>query len=559
MTRRLLLLMALFLAAATGRPAWADTDTDTPTDTPVDTFTASPTATPSATATSTPTLTQVTTPQIKGNFVNGKMNSSGGLAVGWTKAFQLVPGATPGIAMPVTFSALSHSAPWSAEVGSDPFSGEANGDSTLWQSVRVSDANPVLSFWYWPYSEDDIQYDWQRVEVTDPAGNLLELPLMQCLDDEEWQHKYFDLGKYKNQTVLVKFSVHGDDASDPTTLFVDDVSMVPRQGGMGYACTRCGGSFFTVQDYYGLIDSKDNSGIWACGWDDNVGNLVRKFSYDGVQQISFAIGEGDYAYDIAQDNKLNLYVSNNYDTVYKVSRTGAPLYTLSLNFNQDNDANGVACDKNNNVYVTEVDCSEGCVGTIEEFDSSGNSIAAATDTDVAFYEGLAYDPNHGPNGLLYACVPYTNSPEGAHVRVYDAKTLNPVFPVGFQEDNCPENGSLSYPTNVTILPGGFIAVTDWTSDSCDNSSEFAADDGSTYSGRTQIYTWDGNYVGQIGAVSGEEACQNSDGTVGVAWHNNRFYVSSDNSPHGISVFKQCNVLAPQSGPDVIPTMVPTPD
>jgi len=101
----------------------------------------------------------------------------------------------------------------------------------LWQSVAVpADAtSAVLSFWYWPWSQDAIAYDWQMVQVRDADFNVLETLMLvneTSSGGDPWRHRAFDLTHYAGQTIYIYFAVRNDGVGGLRTfMYLDDVSL----------------------------------------------------------------------------------------------------------------------------------------------------------------------------------------------------------------------------------------------------------------------------------------------------------------------------------------------
>jgi len=48
-------------------------------------------------------------------------------------------------------------------------------------------------------------------------------------NNSAWTQQIVDLMAYKGQTIRIYFNCHGDGATDPTTLYIDDVSVKVTQ------------------------------------------------------------------------------------------------------------------------------------------------------------------------------------------------------------------------------------------------------------------------------------------------------------------------------------------
>ena len=120
-----------------------------------------PTATPTSTTapTSTPTSTPCSAPAMQnGGFETGSFTP------GW-RILDTEP-------TPIVSTAHAHSGSYAAFLGSIP-NNEPSGDFSIYQTVAVPASGGTLSFWYYPYSRDNIQFDWQDAYITDVNGNIL--------------------------------------------------------------------------------------------------------------------------------------------------------------------------------------------------------------------------------------------------------------------------------------------------------------------------------------------------------------------------------------------------
>jgi hypothetical protein len=166
------------------------------------------TPTPTATATATATCTP-SSPIANGGFETG------------TFAPWVIQDTAPA---PVVSNLQAHSGTFSGHVGSLP-PGETPGDSSIYQTITVPASGGTLSYWYWPRSVDSITFDWQDAYVTDTSGTILTTIMHVCQNSQVWTNMTFNMAPYAGQTVRIKFLAHGDNAGDPTDMFVDDVTL----------------------------------------------------------------------------------------------------------------------------------------------------------------------------------------------------------------------------------------------------------------------------------------------------------------------------------------------
>jgi len=105
-------------------------------------------------------------------------------------------------------------------------------DVESWSSVRQEATIPgdavsaTLSFWYYPLSQDSIDYDWQEALILDTSLNFLARVMKVNSNSQTWTHHTFDLTPYKGQTIVVYFNVKNDGLDNlKTAMYLDDVSV----------------------------------------------------------------------------------------------------------------------------------------------------------------------------------------------------------------------------------------------------------------------------------------------------------------------------------------------
>ena len=155
-----------------------------------------------------------------GNCISGTL-SNGGFETGdlscWT------PG---GVYTPFTVTSQKHSGSYSAQLGSAGPS-EPNGDSYVYQTITIpsTTSRATLTFWYWPFTQDTITYDWQEAQVRNTSGGLLAQIFKVASNSQTWTQVTYDLTAYKGQTVQLYFNAHGDGYGDLTYMYLDDVAV----------------------------------------------------------------------------------------------------------------------------------------------------------------------------------------------------------------------------------------------------------------------------------------------------------------------------------------------
>jgi hypothetical protein len=175
-----------------------------------------PTATPTLTVA--PTSTATSTPCAAAVIQNGGFET-GSFSPGWT-ILETEP-------TPVVSTAHAHSGSYSAFLGSIPNS-EPSGNSSIYQELSVPASGGTLSYWYYPYSRDNIQFDWQDAYITDLNGNILATVMHVLEGTEAWTNVMYSLDAYAGQTIRVEFLVHQDGAGDVAHMYVDDVMVIEQ-------------------------------------------------------------------------------------------------------------------------------------------------------------------------------------------------------------------------------------------------------------------------------------------------------------------------------------------
>jgi hypothetical protein len=190
-----------------GTPTPTPTSTGTPTPTP--TSTSTPTSTPTPTPIPTPTGTPTTTNLIK----NGGFETSDG----WTYAGQYPPART---------TTRAHSGRYSLKVG---LGHGQQGDSITYQMVTIpsSATSGILSFYYWPVSNDSISYAWQEADIINRSGQVIQQLFQKTTNNRTWIRLTFDLSKYAGQTIGIQFLDHenSNGYSYYTYMYLDDVAL----------------------------------------------------------------------------------------------------------------------------------------------------------------------------------------------------------------------------------------------------------------------------------------------------------------------------------------------
>ena len=182
----------------------------TPSPTPTSTPTPTPTPSPSPTPTPTPTPTPGACVLVNGGFETGGFPP-------W-----IIRDTNP---TPVVSNLQAHNGTFSAFLG-DPVGPESTGDASIYQTMTVPPGGGMLSFWYFPFTQDTIAFDWQDAYVADATGTTTLATIMHvCSGTQTWTQVTYDMAAFAGQTVSIKFLVHSDGFGDVTNMYVDDVCL----------------------------------------------------------------------------------------------------------------------------------------------------------------------------------------------------------------------------------------------------------------------------------------------------------------------------------------------
>ncbi len=136
-----------------------------------------------------------------------------------------------GIFPPVISTQQVHGGSFAAQLGATG-TPEPNGDSSMYQAVTIAGdaANPTLNFWYWPFTADTIDHDWQEAQLRDSNGNKLVQIFKLASNAQTWTEVSYDLTPYKGQTIQIYFNSHQDGDGDLTFMYLDNVSITTGGG-----------------------------------------------------------------------------------------------------------------------------------------------------------------------------------------------------------------------------------------------------------------------------------------------------------------------------------------
>jgi len=127
---------------------------------------------------------------------------------------------------PTVSTAEAHSGSYSALLGktTEP---EVDGNSSIVQAITIPSTatKATLTFWYWPGTNDTIEYAYQEALIQNTSGTTLATALKVASNAKTWTQVTYDLTSYKGKTIRLYFAVHGNGYSDYIYMYVDDVSV----------------------------------------------------------------------------------------------------------------------------------------------------------------------------------------------------------------------------------------------------------------------------------------------------------------------------------------------
>jgi hypothetical protein len=137
---------------------------------------------------------------------------------GWT---------TGGGIAPTLSTQQTHSGSWSALLGATT-TPEVNGDSFVYQTIAIpsSATKATLNFFYYPATDDTIEFAYQECLIRNTSGTTLATALQVASNARGWKEVTFDLTSYIGQSIQLYFAAHGNGYSkDYVYMYLDDVSV----------------------------------------------------------------------------------------------------------------------------------------------------------------------------------------------------------------------------------------------------------------------------------------------------------------------------------------------
>jgi hypothetical protein len=131
---------------------------------------------------------------------------------------------------PSISNTVSHSGTYSALLGAlgPP---EPLGNSVIQSNLFNLPANAMLSYWWQGATTDSITFDWQDAYITSATGSILFTAQHICTTTAGFVNVNIPItGIAAGTPVHVEFLVHEDGFGDVTSMYVDDVAVVPEPG-----------------------------------------------------------------------------------------------------------------------------------------------------------------------------------------------------------------------------------------------------------------------------------------------------------------------------------------
>jgi hypothetical protein len=99
--------------------------------------------------------------------------------------------------------------------------------SSLRQLVHIPSGNAqvLLQFWAWTWSEATAGTDHQEADFLEPDPAVLQKFWRELRNDQAWAFYSFDVTEYAGRSVVLYFNVYNDGVSGRTAMYLDSVHM----------------------------------------------------------------------------------------------------------------------------------------------------------------------------------------------------------------------------------------------------------------------------------------------------------------------------------------------
>jgi hypothetical protein len=128
---------------------------------------------------------------------------------------------------PTISSVETHSSSYSALLGQTK-TPEVDGTSYIYQTVTIpsSAKTATLTFWYWPATDDTIEYAYQECLIQSSSGATDATVMKVASNAKAWTQVTYSLSKYIGKTIRLYFGVHGNGySSDYVYMYLDGISI----------------------------------------------------------------------------------------------------------------------------------------------------------------------------------------------------------------------------------------------------------------------------------------------------------------------------------------------
>jgi hypothetical protein len=136
------------------------------------------------------------------------------------------PWVASGPILPTITSSETYSSSYSALLGR-PTEPEVDGNSAIYQTIKIPSTakTATLTFWYYPGTDDTIEYAYQECQIQNGAGTAEANVLKVASNTKTWTQVTYNLSSYIGKTIRLYFAVHGNGYSDYVYMYLDDISI----------------------------------------------------------------------------------------------------------------------------------------------------------------------------------------------------------------------------------------------------------------------------------------------------------------------------------------------
>jgi hypothetical protein len=128
---------------------------------------------------------------------------------------------------PTITTAETYSSSYSALLGQTK-TPEVDGTSYIYQTISIPSTAKAatLTFWYWPGSDDSIEYAYQECLIQSSSGSTDATVMKVCSNAKAWTQVTYNLSSYIGKTIRLYFGVHGNGySSDYVYMYLDGIAI----------------------------------------------------------------------------------------------------------------------------------------------------------------------------------------------------------------------------------------------------------------------------------------------------------------------------------------------